>query len=358
MRIRVPAIVITSVALAGAWWAGGRATTNPAAAGMTASGAGQAVKGPDQSLPAGEGRTEAASPLLQGILHGDVREPDLAQLQTYLRENNRNAESLLTASRLTHDLGLLREAARRFPDDPQIHLELALRSDNAAEKHQAITGLCQLDPGNALGPYLAADEAFAAADSKAAVRSLMEAAQRPALNDYSRGAEQSAEEAYLAAGYPPVEAQAAAVFGRSQEQAERLSELGGQMSLLMKSCVSAGDTVAAQTMASLGQSLGQRMQGSLGHSVAGELAGTAIEGQFLNGQDAAAVLNEEGLTVQQRLDQLAARKDYIKTTVRGADPTSPDVSPQILAQYLGRAKVQGEMPALQWLRARLNLPLP
>ena len=109
-------------------------------------------------------------------------------------------------------------------------------------------------------------------------------------------------------------------------------------------------------MIELGIDLGQRVQQSLGHRILiNDLVGVAIEQRALKTLDPATVLADSGLTVEQRLQQLAARRDLVKRTVQGTDPTAANVTPEVLAQFLDRQKALGELAALQWLRGRLGL---
>ena len=57
------------------------------------------------------------------LLNNDGKPPKLsrAQVEAYVAENRRSAESLLAAFRLTHDRALLQEAAEKYPNDPRVH---------------------------------------------------------------------------------------------------------------------------------------------------------------------------------------------------------------------------------------------
>ena len=369
MRIQLLVSVLFALAVTAAWWLGRWAGGGRLAGSLPALSA-SPVKGARRTMPALPAPkmvaaanltsqplvTEPSTPLLRKILNGEFNVLTIAQLEGYLRKNGRSAESLVTASRLTHDLTLAREAASRFPNDPGAHLELVLRSDDPIEKQRSLEVLKTADPGNALGPYLAAEAAFAAGDADAAVRNLAEAAQRPVLTDRTLDSLRFAEEAYLAAGYQPLEAKAAAVFGARMAETDHLQALGRQMSSLMDSYAAGGDAGSAQATADMGAALGRQIQESMGHSVGGEMIGMDVESRFLKGMDPMAVLNGEGLTVQQRLEELAAKKDLIKSIMRGVDPTDSVLSPQVLAQYLALAQSQGEVQAQQWLLSRLRPP--
>ena len=296
--------------------------------------------------------------LQEHILNQGAPPLTLAQLEDYLRQHHRDAQSLLAASRLTQDLGVLREAAHRYPEDPQVHFQLALRSDNPAEKQHAIEELSRTDPTNALGPYLAASQAFAAGDSSEAVRQLTTAAERATINAYDQASMQADEQAYLAAGFKPLEAKTAAVFGHATDHDQQLNVLYEQMLSLGDSYDKVGDPSSSLAVAEQGIDLARKMQSAPGQPASGELIGISTEKRFLEKLDPASVLTDDNITVKQRWDQLAARRDLIQSTMRGVDMADPSITPLMMNQYLERLKLEGEVQARQWLRNQLGLPTP
>ena len=316
-----------------------------------------AAAGEAEGRPAGGGQ----SLLLRRILNEGVPTMSLAELQPYLRDKHRSAQSLVTVSRLARDLGPLREAAQRFPLDPQVQLELALRSEDAEEKSRAIKALSEVDSKNPMGPYLAASAAFAAGDQEEALRQMRQAAERGALEDYARTSPLSAEEACLAAGYQPLEAKAAGIDIYMQTATAagemELVTLSGQLSELSASLATGGDDDSALAVLDMGAALGRQMQAAPAQTGAGQLVGITLETKFLKKQAPDDVLPDQGITVQQRLDQLAERKNVIKAAMRGIDLSDPELNPAVLSQYLDRLKAEGELPAKQWLHATLGSPV-
>ena len=281
-----------------------------------------------------------------------------AELERYLTENGRSAESLITASRLTGDLSLLREALKSFPNDPQTLYELALKSSDPAEKIEALKAFAAADPDNGLGSYLAANAAFASGDTTEGLRLLSEAATRSGINSYTMAKVQATEEAYIAAGMDPLKAKATAQFNMALPEMTELRDLSKEMIALRERYLQGGDATSAATISEMTITLGRKLQNNGDGSALSELVGQSIERQALKQLDPQAPLDEKGLTVAQRMEQLAARKDYIAKIEQGVDPTATNVSPQILNQYLDRQKALGEIPALQWLRSRLGLQQP
>src|SRR5438105_3697944 len=73
------------------------------------------------------------------------------QIEPYLNANRRSAASLLAAFRTTGDPALLVEAAKKYPNDPQVGFEAAIRMDaSPEERRQALETFKQAAPENAL----------------------------------------------------------------------------------------------------------------------------------------------------------------------------------------------------------------
>lgn len=264
------------------------------------------------------------------------------QLQSYLTSNKRNAESLLAAMRLTGDLTFLREAAKNFPNDAAVQLELAFRSGEPAERRRALDALKQLDPANALSDYLSALEHLRAGDHTAAFDDLSAASAKGLINDYALPAMQSAEEAYLAAGFTPVESKAAAMVGLQRRQVGPLRDLSKQLAALQKGYSDAGDTTSAEAIRQMGHALGQQAQSGAAYFI-DELVGMNIEKQFLDPASAAA-----------RQQELKQRTDYIRSLTGSPqwEALMRQGSATELTLFLDRQKLYGEEAAIRWLLQR------
>jgi hypothetical protein len=264
------------------------------------------------------------------------------QLQTYLTTNKRNAESLLAALRLTSDIQFLQEAARHFPNDPTVQLELALRSGEPGERQRALEALSQADPDNALGDYLLGLEHLRQGDSAAAFEAIARGSGKGRMDSYSAPNMQSSEEAYLSAGFTPLEAKAAATFGLPVREAEPLQELAKSLVTLQQAYAANGDSASAETVRQMGHALGQQIQ-SEAPAIIHELIGMSIEKKFLDAANASA-----------RQQALKQRMDYIRslTTNPRWQELMQQGSAADLSLYLDRQKLLGEEAAMRWWIAR------
>lgn len=279
------------------------------------------------------------------------------QIESYLRENRRNAASLLVAAHLTGDQSFLQEAAKSFPNDPRVLLaSVDFAVATPAERRQALDAFRQAAPENALGAYLAALDFFETGNADEGVRAMWEAFQKSEMQDYAFDTLQDREEAYLAAGYSRAHATAVAFYGTEFPQLARLRELSRSLLDLQTQYDRAGDKESAQVVAEMGIRLGTQMQQQMGHALIGELVGMSIERGSLERVDPNAILEATNQTVEMRLKELDARKSAISelATMDIAKFNETDV-----VNFIERAKMYGELEALRWLREkRTCYPVP
>jgi len=100
----------------------------------------------------------------------------------------------------------LNEAMQKFPDDPQVAFEAALRKEVPPEdKRHWLDILKKSAPDNPLADYLSALEYFNSGQTDQAVQELIAASGKTKFTDYFLDRMQANEEAFRAAGYSEVE---------------------------------------------------------------------------------------------------------------------------------------------------------
>lgn len=296
------------------------------------------------------------------LLNNDGNPPELspAQVEAYVAENRRSAESLLAAFRLTHDRALLQEAAEKYPDDPRVHYAgwfSAYRNENSSpeERRQWLDAFKQSAPENALANYLSAQEFFKSGQIDRAVEELIAASGKAKFHSYASDAVQNLEEAYLSAGYPAVESKAAAAYSDASFQAappySELRGLAESLAELSKGYRLAGDEASARAVLQMGVELGQRMDHSAGGSsfVTQNGTGVGIQRILFNSMDANTPYDDAGQTVQDQLNALIQRGKSWSGLWKQAEPTLRTMSDQDLITYFDRMKTFGEVAALRWL---------
>lgn len=303
------------------------------------------------------------------LLNNDGNPPDLnpAQVEAYVAENRRSAESLLAAFRLTHDRAWLQEAAGKYPNDPRVHYAgwfRACRDENSSseERRQWLDAFKQSAPANALANYLSAQDFFKSGQTDQAVEELIAGSAKPRFQSYAAEAVQNLEEAYVSAGYSAVESKAAAAYSDASFQAappySELRRLAESLAELSKGYRQAGDEASAQAVVQIGVELGQRVEQSAGGSsfVLQNGTGVGIQRILLDSMDVNAPCGEAGQTVQDQLNALTQRGKFWSGLWKQAEPTLRAMSDQDLITYFDRMKTFGEVAALRWLVDRQSNP--
>jgi RNA polymerase sigma factor (sigma-70 family) len=275
----------------------------------------------------------------------------LAQVQPFLDANNRNAKSLLAAYRTTRDIALLTEAAQKYPADPQVAFEVAIRlGASPSERLPWLEVLRQASSDNSLPDYLAAAAHFQAGDASAAVSDLIAASGKAGYQDFSRERTQGNEEAYLAAGSTIGDAKLFSSIGPAEPHLLQLKELGQDLLSLANSYQQAGDSSSRESALQIAVNLGQRLSDpSSGETLLRQSVGICIERAALQAMDPDSAFDTAGLTVQERLNQLTRRTDEIRSYASQADPLWKTLNDQGWVNYEGQLAANGEEAALRWL---------
>jgi RNA polymerase sigma factor (sigma-70 family) len=275
----------------------------------------------------------------------------LAEIQPFLEANHRSAKSLLAAFRTTSDISLLTEAAQKYPGDPHVALEAAIRPGaTPAERLAWLDVLRQESGDNSLPDYLAATAHFQAGDQSAAVKDLIAASGKTGFGDFSRDRIQGNEEAYLSAGYTTGDAKLFSSIGPAEPHLVQLKELAQDVLGLANSYQQAGDSSSRESALQIAVNLGQRLSDpSAGETLLRQTVGISIERAALQAMDPTSLFDTTGLTVQERLNQLTSRTDEIRLFARQADPLWKTLNDQDWVNYEGQLAANGEEAALRWL---------
>lgn len=277
----------------------------------------------------------------------------LAQLESYLKSNARNAASLLAAYRTTKDPALLLEAMRNFPNDPEVAFEAALSKDVPPDqRHQWLDALEKSDPNNALGNYLSALNYFEAGQSDQAIKE-MQAAAGKGFDDYTSQRYQDDTEAYMAAGFSLADARGASGLQLLLPQLQEVKDLGHDMVNLAQSYQQEGDTASAQAALQMAVDLGARYNGATpGEPVISQLCGIALERIALGKMDPNAAYGSDGQTVQNYRDQLNQQFTALEQRSAQVEALLPQMSEEDYITYHDRWLMFGEQNAEQWVVAK------
>jgi RNA polymerase sigma factor (sigma-70 family) len=275
----------------------------------------------------------------------------LAQVEPYLNAKGRNASSLLAAFRTTGDPALLAEAMKKYPNEPQVGFEAASRNDASPEERRAgLDAFKSAAPDNSLANYLSALDYFKTGHKVEAVQELNAAAAKPQFQDYTAERARSDEEVYLAAGYPPGEAQMIGDWFLPEAQLVQIRELGQNLVSLAATYQQAGDQDSHDVAWQMGLDLGRRFDDpSSGQSMRWQLIGIRVERAVLSAMDPTSSVPGTSQSVQARLSQLASQMESIQALTRQADPIWKTLSDQDWTDYHNQVAASGEEAAVRWL---------
>jgi hypothetical protein len=277
-----------------------------------------------------------------------------AQIEAYVAQNKRNAESLLAAYRMSANVTYLQEAARKFPGDRDVQYAVIAAKAFPAAQRQWIDAYKASSPDNALAWYFSALEYFRVGQTKLAVQELAEATRKPAFRVDLAPMLEAVEEMNLSAGRKPFEAKmvALAVCAFAPPMAP-MKELANAMRATTEQYRQHGDSAAAEALAGMGLVLGHHLEAGGGsQTIMSQLVGVAIGKMFMRQLDP----NSRD-PLGRRVGEVSAALEQHGQTLKSDARTLSRLTPRLLttaeaATYMERVKLYGEETALSWLKAK------
>jgi hypothetical protein len=360
MKPRTLQVLATAALVASLGWSlvGRKPAVPPAAATGPAESAKPAAKvrsSANLKLPGWSGPADKGPhSVLRAMEAGQKIDLTKAELEAYLARHGRDALSLLVASRLADDLALLREAVQTDPGEAMAQLELALRSDNPAEKKAAIEAFRALQPDNPLGNYLGAQAAFAAGDYAKAAQDLLHSMDQGVLRNQSLRLLEATGEAYAEAGYEPTAALIAGLgksVGVTLEQSRLSVAIKAGLQTMQDEFVKAADFDAVEPTLLVGIDLGQRLQDPKAMMIE-QLTGISVESGFLRQLDPVTLVG--GVSAGERLTQLEARSAEFMDLTKAMAGFARQAADEDLSRYFEIFRRDGELAAARWAKERVG----
>ncbi len=269
-----------------------------------------------------------------------------AEAELFLEARGRNAASLACAFRQTGDEAYILEALDRFPEDPEV-LAAALMSRNFKPENRGelIERLKSVEPDNVLGDYLGAIHGFAEGNAELALAELRNGLGKP-YRDFSELACQTDEEAFVTAGYDPLEAKLAANRGTSKAATFDIQGMLMPMKELRQRAMEENDEATLAAIHEVKSGIARQMAGN--SSPCDQIVGWVYEISALRdiGTEEA---DFEIQNVRQRMKDLGGPAGRVDELL--ADPA---VSPTDWTFYFDRVKHSGEAAANEWLLERYD----
>ena len=296
------------------------------------------------------------SNILSRLNGEDLPKLTLEQVEGYLRENNRNANSLIAAFYCTQEKSLLDEAKQKFPNDPHVAFVAATQFVDSPEDHRKwLDAFKQLAPNNAMADYLSAADHFNARQTEQALADVQAALNKP-IQDFHLDFLQNNQEAYRAAGYSEVDARVITSMSLLLPELSQYKMTGVSLVDLAKSYQQAGDTASAQAALQLALNLGQRVHDSGQDTFIQPLVGISIQRTALNAMDPKAAYGDDNQTVQSRIDALQQQRNYFKSLAQQKNAFEPRMTDQDVMNFYDRQWRFGVIPAYEWAISKYGMP--
>jgi len=276
------------------------------------------------------------------------------QIDSYVTQNKRNAESLLAAFRASKDKTWLIEAATRFPENPNVQYEIIASGAAPDSQRQWIDAYKASSADNALAWYFSALDYFKTGDKERTIQELAEATRKPTFRAELAPTLQALEELNLSAGRAADEARVAAFQTCAQfPHLPQMRDLAKTMKEMAQEYRSSGNTASADSLAAMGLVLGGHLSaGSGSQTLINQLVGISIEKAFLQQLGPGVTHDPFGRPIS----ELSAQIERHQQTLKQFGPLMQSLMTRLddteWAVYLERVKLYGEESALAWLQEK------
>ncbi len=302
--------------------------------------------------PAPRAAAAKTVPLLARV--ADLPQLTKEQLDSYVNQNKRNAESLLAAFRASKDRTWLIEAATRFPENPNVQYEIVASGSAPDSQRQWIDAYKAASPDNALAWYLSALDYFKTGDKARALQELAEATRKPAFRAELAPTLQALEELNLSAGRAADEAKVAAFQTCAQfPHLPQMRDLARNMKEMAQQYRRSGDTTSADSLAAMGLVLGDHLSaGSGSQTLINQLVGISIEKTFLQQLGPGVTHDPFGRPISELSAQIEQHHQTLKQFGSLMQSLMTRLGDAEWPVYLERVKLYGEESALAWLQQK------
>jgi hypothetical protein len=282
----------------------------------------------------------AFSDLVEIVQKGDAPKLTREQIDVYLREGHRSAGSLLAAYRLSSDESFLREAEEKFPDNPQVLLASLPHAEDPTKQLEILTKLRRVDPANGLGDCLSARTLFELGKNDEAMTVMSGFSGKP-IQDYTSISCQNVEEAYLSAGFSPLQAKMTSLYESSKPSIIQLRDLKKKLESQRRNDAPAGSDPALQSSRGLQLEMARQVTG--GGFIVDSLVAMYLESGVLEEID-----NPEART---RLDAMKQEREGLIGNAKRihALMRNDGVAESDWLLFFDRAKLFGEKAANEWM---------
>ena len=280
------------------------------------------------------------------------------QIEFYVEQNKRTAESLLAAYLISTNLAYLTEAATRFPADPDVQYAVIAAGAFPEQQRQWIDAYKASSPDNALAWYFSSLDHFKSGERDQALQALLEATRKPAFRAELAPTLQAVEELQISAGRAADEARVAAFQACAQvPHLGPMRELAQAMQTAAEQYRQQGEAAYADSLAGAGLLLGSHLSAGGGsQTLINQLVGISLEKRFLQLLDPTRNQDPLGRSVAEVRAAIERHQALLKDYAQSMAGLMFGLDDPELANYMERVKLHGEEAALAWLKAKHGQP--
>jgi len=309
------------------------------------------------TLPAAASSTNDIRQWLEGK---NLPRINSTQAEAFAQQHQRRPEALLGAYQASNERGFFREAMARFPRDPRVALAAACGAGSPANTETTQGRREWLDtfklsaPGNALALYLSAGDHFKSGQPDLAEQEVLTANTKP-MKDYAADWLENAEDAYRSAGYSEPESKVLAASSLLIPHLAKLRDLGTALVSRANIHRQAGKEAAANKLLQVAITLGQQLDRMNSLTILENLVGINIQQSVLKGLDPTSRFGGTDETVQAQIDQLAERRNTIRTMARQFNEVLITLSAKDIGNFFEQQRRLGEAEAERQFLAKRGI---
>ena len=304
-----------------------------------------------------------ANPGEGGDLFPKMSPEDIAR---FLAKHGETPANLIAAFEKTQDRALLERALELFPNSPLV-LMTAVGSLSGpwpkpgetspvdSQRMALIERFKAADPNNPVPWIYSAQELFKSGQTADGVAAIHAALERPAFYIYANERMASAQQLYEDLGLSPVEAGLITMAGLTFPHMSAAQQASRSLMEWQKSASDSGDDASADDALRLTYSLGRTFATpEASRTLIGQLVGISMEYRALKTLPADAQPEWLSVPPAQRMAEMEAQRESVSALVRdaGVERLIESQDENLVAEYLRRARVDGEFSALTWLKAQ------
>lgn len=293
--------------------------------------------------------SQVAHHRLLNLLNEGAAPMSSAELAFYLEQNHTNANSLITAFEINHDLSYLLEAATHFPGDPNVQVKILMNNVLPNDRANWIKALKQSSPSNSF-PFLeAAQDLIRDGKIHEALSELSFMGDRK-LETFTRQSRMNLQEAFLSAGRDEIDAMSHAMNDVWLPHLQPLRESASSLMLEAERYNSKGEFASETAVLEAVYEIGKQLRGDDSGVLNIIASGVKIQNLALNEWSGHGQNPFAGANVDQILSQNASWIQTLKSDRAVFKAWIPTAIGQEVILYWNREMIFGEKEGSLWLR--------